>query len=57
MRVYGSGEKAGEAEQWHSSDLEELGEQHTAIAIDCIRLRYTPISWKNIHCHKYANCP
>jgi hypothetical protein len=41
MREFGSGEKAGAAEQWHSKDLEELGEQLMAIAIDCTLLLFT----------------
>lgn len=56
MREFGSGEKAGEAEQWPNKELEEQEELLMAIAIGYILQLSMPTSWKNILSPKSANC-
>ena len=52
---FGSGKKDGVAKLWLSKDQEELVEQLTATAIDCIRQLFMLISWKAIQHPKYSN--
>jgi hypothetical protein len=55
MKEYGSGEKDGEAGQWHNKDLGGLVELLMDIVIDYTLLRCMQILWRNTHYQKLVN--